>query len=985
MRPGVLRAGLLVAAAFAGCDSPTEPVDHRAVQRVSLEQVVTDEVAAADTVRRYSFVASQTGLHGLFVQALEGQASLVVRDSVTQGVRTSLFLSPRAGGLEAEATLPFALTAGQAYLVEVRALPLGSAARFRFQVHHINPDPEHQLLPGQFSIGDVISNESIDDILDVDDYTTIGTAGQEIAGAIQATGTSGTEGITLTVFDPSQFFQTYTFTSAGEPGSVTGRLTLQTSGTYRFRVQGIYGAKGRYTGPFRFWTYFITRAPEHHAAAVNYDTAITGENLAPAGDVDEFTFYADAGSEYNVFLHSARSPFVRLQAFDQGGNYVAFVDAVAADTGLFDHATGRFLRASPGTLTLRVFGEADHSVSDTGSYRLYIDRINPLPEHVAAAIVPGDTIAGESIDQAGDVDEFTFSGNAGDEMRLAFQSLPPSDVLRADVLSPGNQSIAYAETFFSDTTLYQSVTGMFTLPATGTYRIRVASPNSRSGDDTGPYRFFLYRINRQPESTPATLALGDSLTGEGIEVAGDIDEFRVVVPDSTGAYLVVELESPLLGSGSLFAEIVDSATGEVKGSAAIQTAGVRSPSGRLKLGPGAHIVRVATALLPTLRATYRIWLYSFSMGPEAVADTFAIGDTVTGESVEPWGDADIFHFYGVRGDHVNVLFQGLAPVFETVWLRAWLTTPGSPEAYPAVIVGSPTSSASLESFQSTRLDLPVTGWYNLMISGASNVIGERGPYRFAIVREDSLPEHVSASLVPGDSVGNEPIDTPGDWDQFAVTATPGQELGIIFDGKDGTVDPFPYVRARDPANDDSLAGTVGQSERFTGPFTVPASGQVKITVYEPVGFYRTCSDATCGSAFRFVGPYGLSVVTVNRAPESAAAAYTVGDTLRGEAIATIGDFDQFTSSGTPGEPLGVFFRMTAPPVGQQFHGLTVEIIDPATGDTLAGRGAETFGQQFWQVGAFNVPAGGNFVIRVRGTGFWGEDLTTGPYEFFIKR
>ena len=750
-------------------------------------------------------------------------------------------------------------------------------------------------------------------------------------------------------------------------------------------MQGIYGARGRYTGPFRFWTYVINRAPEHHAAAVNYDTEITGEDLAPAGDVDEFSFYADAGSEYNIFLQSARSPFVRLQAFDPAGNYVAFVDAVAADTGLFAHGTGRFLRASAGAVTLRVFGESDHSVSDTGAYRVYIARINPLPEHIAAAIVLGDTVAGESIDRAGDVDEFTFSGNAGDEMNLAFQALPSSDVLRVDVFSPMNQSIAYAETFFADTTLYQSVTGVFTLPVTGSYRVRVASPNSRSANDTGPYRFFLYRINRQPESTPATLTLGDSLAGESIEVAGDIDEFRVAVPDSTGANLVVELASPPQGSSVISVEIVDSATGQAKGGASIGTAGVRSSSGRLRLGPGMHILRVSTGYyLPTLRAPYRIWLYGFSWGPEIVSDTFTIGDTVSGETIEPWGDADVFHFYGVRGQHVNLKFQGLNPGGGIHGLVASVRPPGQTFGLAATVF-TQLSAPSLESFQSTRLDLPATGWYEVGIAGAANLIEERGAYRFALVLEDSLPEHHASSLIPGDSVGNESIDTPGDWDQFAVTATPGQELGIIFDGKDGTVDPFLYVRALDPANDDSLAGTVGQSERFTGPFTVPASGQVKITVYEPVGFYRTCSDATCGSAFRFVGPYGLSVVTVNRAPESAAVAYTVGDTLRGEAIATIGDFDQFTSSGTPGEPLGVFVRMTAPPVGQPFHGLTVEIIDPATGDTLAGRGAETFGQQFWQVGSFNVPAGGNFVIRVRGTGFWGEDLTTGPYEFFIKR
>lgn len=977
--PGLAIGGLLVGIGFAACDSPTGP-DHGAVRRVSLEQMVTDEASVDDTIRRYSFAPTDNGWYGVYFQLLEGRGYLAIRDSTAFNLLAYVLLTPRSGDLRAEAAGPFQLTGGHTYIVDFYPVPRGASMRYRFQPHRINLEPEHQL-PVTYDIGDTISTERIDDILDIDDFRVHGVAGQEINVAIKATGTPGTEGITVTVFDPSDFFYTYTFTSAGQPGSVTGRFSLPTTGTYRISVQGVSGALGRYAGPYQMWTYPINRAPERRLAAVNPGVEISGEDLAPTGDVDEFAFSAPTNSAYNVFLQSNRSALVRLQVFDGSGNYLALVDAAPGDTGLFNRATGRFPRPTGGPVTLRVFGESDHSVSDTGAYRLYVYQIDPLPEHRGAAIAPGDTVSGESIDKPGDVDEFTFSGSAGEELNLAFQSLPTSNTFRVDVMSPGNLSIAYAETFFPDTTLYQTITGTFTLPSTGTYRIRVASNDSRFGYDIGPYRFFLYRINRQPESLPATLALGDSLAGESIEVAGDIDEFHVTVPDSTGANLVVELTSPPQGFHVINAEIIDSATGQVKGAASIGTAGERSSSGRLRLGPGTHIVRISTGYYnSTLRGPYRVWLYGFSWGPESVSDTFAIGDTVSGEAIEPWGDADVFHFYGVRGQHVNLKFQGLNPAAGLNGLVASIRQQGQifgPNVF------SQLSAPSLESFQSMRLDLPATGWYDLGIAGAGNLIDERGAYRFALVVEDSLPEHVGTSLVPGDSVGNEPIDTPGDWDQFIVTATPGQELGLVFDGKDGTIDPFPFVRALDPATNDSLAGTVGQSERFVGPFTVPASGQVKVAVFEPVGFFRSCADATCGGAFRFTGPYGLQIVPVNRAPELAPAAYTVGDTVRGEAIATSGDLDEFTSTGTPGAPLGVFFRMTAPPGGQPY-GLTIEIIDPVTGDTLAGRGTQTFGQQFWQVGSFSIPAGGNFIVRVRGTGTFGEQLTTGPYEFFIQ-
>jgi len=115
------------------------------------------------------------------------------------------------------------------------------------------------------------------------------------------------------------------------------------------------------------------------------------------------------------------------------------------------------------------------------------------------------------------------------------------------------------------------------------------------------------------------------------------------------------------------------------------------------------------------------------------------------------------------------------------------------------------------------------------------------------------------------------------------------------------------------------------------------------------------------------------------------ASYTIGGTVRGEAIMPIGELDEFTATGVGGETLSVYLHLTAPPVGEQDHGLTLEIIDPATGDTPAGKGVQIFGQSFVLEGSFIVPPNGHFLIRVRGTGAFGEDITTAAYEFFLKR
>ena len=69
----------------------------------------------------------------------------------------------------------------------------------------------------------------------------------------------------------------------------------------------------------------------------------------------------------------------------------------------------------------------------------------------------------------------------------------------------------------------------------------------------------LYKVNRRPETVPDTIALGDSVSRESIDVPGDVDEWRVTVPDSTGVNLVVE-RGPDGPEGVLAAQLLD-ATG----------------------------------------------------------------------------------------------------------------------------------------------------------------------------------------------------------------------------------------------------------------------------------------------------------------------------------------------------------------------------------------------------------------------------------------
>jgi hypothetical protein len=303
-------------------------------------------------------------------------------------------------------------------------------------------------------------------------------------------------------------------------------------------------------------------------------------------------------------------------------------------------------------------------------------------------------------------------------------------------------------------------------------------------------------------------------------------------------------------------------------------------------------------------------------------------------------------------------------------------------------VSGPGASGALTDLQTLRLDLPASGWYEVSVSGGGvpETVTDRGAYRMALMELGTAPEQVGGNVVPGDSVVAEAIDEPGDWDEYTLTALPNQDLGVVFQSTASAY--FPHLVVFDSASGDSLAGTVAQGLRLAGPFRMPLSGRVRVAVFEPPSVdLRMCHDATCGGIFGYVGGYRFEVIPINRAPENVPASYAAGDTVRGEAISPAGDIDEYTSTGTPGDTLTVWYRLTADPVPSGSL-IALDIIDPATGMVLVGAGKSLIGSsvQFHQWGRVVVPSGGSYVIRVHAVAAFGEgSVGTAPYEFLVTR
>src|SRR5262249_49307248 len=89
--------------------------------------------------------------------------------------------------------------------------------------------------------------------------------------------------------------------TAAQGWLVTPRADLPYTGTYRIHFSSFNG----YHGAFAFVVYDISDAPEHRGPVMPVDTEVANERIDRPGDLDEFSFQATAGQEYNAFVQAA--------------------------------------------------------------------------------------------------------------------------------------------------------------------------------------------------------------------------------------------------------------------------------------------------------------------------------------------------------------------------------------------------------------------------------------------------------------------------------------------------------------------------------------------------------------------------------------------------------------------------------------------------------------------------------------------------------
>ncbi|HKV70299.1 MAG TPA: PPC domain-containing protein [Gemmatimonadales bacterium] len=842
------------------------------IQTIAVGTAVQVILSSGDSSRVFRFSSAVDSTYTVEVVPGSGTVAVTVLDSMHR-TTSGFVLASSSTPAGQRWTQTVAGVASDPWLIQVQSAIAGQSGLVTITVHQVATGPEHvatTILPDCF-----YGAESLDTYGDIDRYQFTGSAGQLIEVFVQGTGPADpTQEVCLTLDTVTGPPLSLAFSRAGDTAleaPVGGAVRLAGPGEYHIQAASTrngcrlaVGDNDPYLGSYRMVVRSIDTLPETAPESLAVGDTVTGESIGSIGDIDVFHLRGTPGELVNVQLQSPVLGVRReIQVVVSGAASPASTSSVGGDSSLDEHGAGPFAMPASGRVTLRVTGVHDGRGGDAGPYRLYAYPVNPAPEHVPAAITPGDTISGEVIDHLGDVDDFTFAATQGQQFDVFFQAsgVPPSATLTLLVLKPDSSPVSQEVFGYGgDTSLLIRSTGRFTVPVTGTYTVRVQALPDQLPPAVGAYRFLVYPVNPAPETAPAVLAFGDSVSSEKIDFPGDVDEFHTLVSDSSGTNIVLVGDS----SAVFFpveVSLIDSVTHSEITTFQADVGGIPFQSGSFVLPPCHCILSVAGGFdYPSLfQGGYTLKMYKFSFGPETVGDTVAIGDTIAGEAINPPGDRDDFVFFGTRGQHVNVALEGQSAASTGQFQLGIGGAIGSAFS----IVNSPTSPDSLNAHRTNRIDLPFTGWYHVSVLGigSPNPLTAPGPYRVALEPVATGPEHGGGILAAGDSVTNEAIDSPGDWDEFILTGTPGDSVSVAFSIAGATGNPV--LEVFDSTADSVVATAVGQAGvQGAGPVALPASGQLVIRVYEPRPAFSVCSDALCSGLFAYTGGYKFTTTAV---------------------------------------------------------------------------------------------------------------------------
>jgi hypothetical protein len=674
-----------------------------------------------------TFVAFFDGA-GQTSQLVPGSAELWMESAGSPDFAPSISLPLRQGDLEDIASNSVTTLADGTY--RVSAAGTGNVARpipYRFRVRRVNRAPETARV--LYAPGDSIRGERLDHIGDIDEFTVVGAPRQQFTIFFTGDTAAWPSVVTLESFGPSA----PTVISARGltlPNPNTGRVTLPESGQLRLRVIGTANTVAERIG-YRMYLYPINPAPEGTATTLALGDSVLGEAIDREGDIDDFPLVLPVATRLNVVLRRVDSITNRLSLLVRhaGGQSVASIPPGPPVAGI-----GR--RVLPaGTYSVRLFADDGslEPLSDRvrGAYTLHAYPIDEGPESAPPMLTSGALVA-DAIDPLGDRDSLLHDGTAGDVVRLtlAVPGDPEASAISATLQNPAPLNASGWSQLIIATPGHDLAAAE--LPETRRYTVSVDGGTGTDGQGTrGAYTLRLEPAPVQPESAPATVALGGSVS-EALDPF-DIDVYRVTGPPNAEIAVVMTLPA---SAGTYCTELLGSDSpvrlGSVYGNGARNYGSgvVRLPAdGAMRASIWATpelwdqqcgVTRtVARRSGPRGTSLYRLDFIAVNRAPEIAAATLAIGDTVRGETLAHAGDIDEFSFTASAGQRLTFRLVALPDFLDALQLRLQVVAPGG-GVLTTLIHGSPLAVTLLAS-----------GTYLVRVLGVDGRDGV-GPYEFAV-------------------------------------------------------------------------------------------------------------------------------------------------------------------------------------------------------------------------------------------------------------
>jgi len=353
---------------------------------------------------------------------------------------------------------------------------------------------------------------SIDAIGDVDEFQFTAEVGDVVTVSLANT-SSGTFIPRANLISPSD----------NDLGAVhagfKNTYDLDEAGTYVIQV---YDDSLIETGPYAVGLEGLKPASDD-GSAITLGSVET-QSTTETGEVDEFTFTAGVGDVVTLSLAEAGFGVYRPHAmlYSPSGDEVRLYSASTGSRANFVDSGRKAVSEALGEAGTYVIQVYDDNYTHTGDYSLAFEGLTPASDD-AVDILLGQVLSG-TID-TGEVDEFTFTGTAGDLLTLSLSEKEhgADTELWTEVYSPSGMKVEKLDGTSGPDEVENGKKVVYELPnETGTYVIQVYDNNYT---DTEDYGLALEGLDpTSPDPYSEALSFGAAISA-AIDELGDVDEY----------------------------------------------------------------------------------------------------------------------------------------------------------------------------------------------------------------------------------------------------------------------------------------------------------------------------------------------------------------------------------------------------------------------------------------------------------------------------